>query len=765
MELKKFLEFLTKFKKVYFFILTVLIMRSSFTFACSWEPACDNFECSSVFDPEFIEKPQLVPFFLSETTFYILGDVESDKMRDLSSKKIKRLNAEEWNKFFEGQLTDSLLENLVMGLPLVQLDELIFSLKDKIKPKSPNVLKLYLQLINNPNQALLKHALYYLGFAKRVEPLAMKNDDFNNWGIPIAEKNPAQTSLDIDKMIEAAEVSMKGQTNKFLLARYRFQILRLYFYSKRFDDVVKYFDEHLADYLGAGSIEYRSYEFVAGSLFKSKKFARANSIYALLFDKFPALRLEAWVDFHPQEETDWNETLKMAKIPREQMILWLLLGLKVDGARALTKIIEIDPHFDFLPLLLVREVNKVEQAVGLDNLLLKNTKNDKKISKVNEATLSALKNAFEGGKVGPLGIWALALAHVYAFNEDEKNFSKFLAEAKKNKLKSAGFENQLRMTEFFGRILFLKGPPENDVHYFAKEFTWLLASKKIRMTTLREWSQKKMSDLYEKKGDWIRQFAWKNEAQNPIYRNNVKVDELLTFLTTKASGSQASLDEFVKKIYPSSKLDLQKLMAINLTYADKLEDVFAIYKSNVALGAEKLLANPFKERINDCHDCDFEEVKDNRPYTRLSFIKKMLELKKLSEGQGEVAAKANFELGTAFYNLTYFGNARDYSMTKESNIPERSFSGTLSENYYNQALVKSTTDEMRAKITFMKAKIDHNNIYNSFFDKDLDLLYQVFTPSPAFKVLKEKFSGTQYYQEILKECGYFGKYVKGKSLP
>ena len=63
--------------------------------------------------------------------------------------------------------------------------------------------------------------------------------------------------------------------------------------------------------------------------------------------------------------------------------------------------------------------------------------------------------------------------------------------------------------------------------------------------------------------------------------------------------------------------------------------------------------------------------------------------------------------------------------------------------------------ELKAKAAFMAAKCELNASYDTDGRSRSDFRRQ------WFRVLRDNFSDTRYYQEILRECGYFRAFVGG----
>src|SRR5207253_6778049 len=166
--------------------------------------------------------------------------------------------------------------------------------------------------------------------------------------------------------------------------------------------------------------------------------------------------------------------------------------------------------------------------------------------------------------------------------------------------------------------------------------------------------------------------------------------------------------------------------------------------------------------INDCHDCDF--AAPHTKSTKLGFTERMLALSKLATGRGQEAAQASFELANGFYNMSYYGNGRDIYESPYANLgpgygggnAHLAFNMDLAEKHYLQAVQLSSNREFKAKAAFMAAKTEQNRYYNDhpMRDDKSDI-----HPGKYYKLLKDTYADTQYYQEIIRECGYFATYV------
>ena len=120
----------------------------------------------------------------------------------------------------------------------------------------------------------------------------------------------------------------------------------------------------------------------------------------------------------------------------------------------------------------------------------------------------------------------------------------------------------------------------------------------------------------------------------------------------------------------------------------------------------------------------------------------------------------------AYYNFTFYGSSRvfyycpivDEGSSMSGMISKDQVGNllnmTLAKKYYTMALTAATTDEQKAKCTYLLSKCERNEWYNSGgSDNGTDFI--------AFKnfIGLKKYTNTKYYKEVIAECGYFKKYA------
>jgi len=187
--------------------------------------------------------------------------------------------------------------------------------------------------------------------------------------------------------------------------------------------------------------------------------------------------------------------------------------------------------------------------------------------------------------------------------------------------------------------------------------------------------------------------------------------------------------------------------------------------------ATELPGNPFNGKIKDCNDCD-HAAKQSVKYSQLQFLKKVKEMQdKIAAGE-DVYNNALL-VGNAFYNASYFGNARTFYYNNIISEYGNSISDEHAKilygmdnvkKYYTMAQKAAANNEQKAKMAYMLAKIERNEFYtNQYFTRAEG--YWGYKDGADFKKwqgfvdLKNNYSDTRYYQEVINECGYFRKYL------
>jgi hypothetical protein len=235
---------------------------------------------------------------------------------------------------------------------------------------------------------------------------------------------------------------------------------------------------------------------------------------------------------------------------------------------------------------------------------------------------------------------------------------------------------------------------------------------------------------------------------------------------------KTGFDDFVLSVYTMHRDNIFEYQAVDLMLKGKISEALQKFELSPGSGNEELLGDPFLIHIQDCHDCD-HDASQKIKYTKLSFVKRMLELETNIKTDPRNAPEYYFELANGFYNISYFGNARVFYQTAiepynfidwdefsfyggEGDINKSPvFNCGKAKNFYIKAMELSKNTEFKAKCCFMAAKCEQND----FFLSKPKGYKGNFKSGNYFRQLKNNYSRTNYYKDIIKECGYFKTYL------
>lgn len=717
---------------------------------------CDDLECMSFFAPEVIQNPAESPFFRSYRIYYQHAyDVEADELRNTAST-----NLDEWFTYFGGSLKRGTLQWLINKMPSGELANLSSVISGTPAPLSPNgqtIAKLF-QAYGQNTKVL--NALAYLEMAKRAEPIANRRSGDGQWDPDEPKKHLSEDTKTADELIAASPGLLK-KADPFISARVRFQVIRLYFYTTRYAQAQSYFLANRA-LVTSSSMRWRFLETAAGAYYKDKQYGMANYLYSLVFGNFPSEKKTAYFSFHPMEQADWNQSLDLAKTTREKTVLWQLLGIYADGMAAIDQILSLDPQSDLLPLLLVREVNKAEEDWSTNRLQGQyGDPNPPKPDRdaVGVERLARLKAIADGGQVSKPYLWKLAVGHLEALAGDETLARQYLLASANGMPNNGVIRGQARASLLLASVRALTGVSQAAEPMLARELTWLGAYSKnaanFRAANLDQWLLTELGTIYAQGGDNVRSLMLHDRNSDLTYRDPNAVNAILTFRARATSA----FDTFLVRNYDYSASQLRQLQALASLYKGDLAAAAAYLKQAGGTAENSpVYANTFTGRIVDCHDC---EIQAKPVSTVAKLVAKLTALTAQANGTGEEAAKASLLLGNAYYNISYYGNSRAVYDTPHDNLKDDLYEGRkdsmitlnqdLANRYYDRAAALSKNEELRAQATFLAAKTEQNRWYNTHDQDDGSDIH----PGKYYQLLKSTFTDTQYFKEVIRECGYF----------
>lgn len=738
-----------------------------------WE--CDD-ESYSFFDPKIIDQPQVSPFFVTCHSLYD-GEYANEETLD-------NLNEKEWETELHQQLDATTLHQ-IFNLNKVDVDS-IFGHVNKTAPYFTNEVqdKTKRELIEKLIALNNKPVVDYFQFSKKVERIMYGHDYWDY-------ENKAVDTLMYVAAVDEAKQAMVNTKSKFLKTRYAFQVQRLLFYLNRYDDCATWYTEKLNPLNPSGTLHYRTMAYYAGCLYHKKQYAISNYLFSLIYDQFYPLKIDAFTSFHPWEDADWNSTLSMAKSTHEREVLWQLFGVFADPLKGMKEIYAINPKSAQLDLLLTRAINIYERQQmpnseyqnsmeGNEDPLLDTASNRKvfdssnsfnafKTSAAQKELTTFIKTVADKNNTNNYCLWLNAAAYLCWMNNNYKESEKYLNRLEKCNPISELNKSQMAITTLlvkYGKIE--KFTPQSEQQLYDLIANGLDKFPNEKSQKVYQYILQNLNQKYTSQGKTLMAELC-SASDRDYYKEEENMDVMLKFMRqpNHTNWEKYLLDQYRIKAY-----NIIEYKAINELKDFHFDAALKWFEMDSLSGSAMLYANPFTIHINDCHDCDFAAPQKMK-YTKYSFTLKLKELLTKAETAKDSNEKAQnyFLFANGLYNMTYYGNGRmitscydftpiDYNTidwsTYKTPDPDESGGCEFAMANYEKARTFATKKEFAAKCAWMCAKCQLNNSYSSINDEDF-----VSPDSGYYKVMRDSYSDTKYFKEVITECGYFCSYMGG----
>ncbi len=776
------------------FLISISVFVIGFT-AYLLSCAIDSWGMAYYFNPEITQSKTYKPFYrITSQTLY--GIEKYSTIADGDS-----LNILEWQGYFKNKLTYDELAYILYKIRVEDVDAIMHmqnpgtDLKDSLRAVAAALAA---------NKATAGEFLAYLRVAKECEPVAVYGaqywydyDDEATKNAKDPRKNEQLTSGLISKVLTALPLAK----NTFIRQRYEFQAIRLYYYSRKFQECYNSYRQY-AESFPSGITKYRAMSYAAGALVGLKRYAEANYIFSRIYDNCEPMRIGAYYSFHPVEEADWNQCLRLAKSNREKAVLWHLLGIYKDPLRAMQEIYALDTKSDLLDVLVSRYINQLEESLWLGN---DQSLRSYQISYIPRSevipadAMNFIVSVAKNGNTNKPQLWDLASSYLLTAKGRFDEALAVLAKVQVSGEKDVDICRQVCITRL---MCVLNSVSKIDAEVEKKitpDFMYLTLHQpeSYYVSDPLNWAKSRLAECYRKQGDVV-----KGELLDPrgryFYDKAAQMKKMIAFMD---KPEKSEIERYYLLQYPMSRKSLYDYMAVNEFYYGSIEKALALYKegnnaekyqvkkavldgyydslkkvyNGPNIFAEtKLLGEPFIIHINDCHDCDHAaEIPVHM--TKVEFVNKILLLKNMVDKDPKKHAMQAYELANGFYNATYYGNARVFYVTdvghnytswyddvdtlKVKPLKELPiYDCSRAAYYYKLAYDNVTNREIKAECAFMLAKCEQNAF---FYSKPADYPGD-FKAGKYFRLLKKEYSQTNYYKEIIQECGYFRTFLSSK---
>lgn len=758
-------------------------------YACGGGDDWDFFGYNSNFTPETFTDKSYSPLFLSGDVFYGIGFDTQHNSRFNEDLKL------DWNNYLKTKVDTATVNYFLIGDLTPRYSDEAKAAKNKaeitdlhvfFKTKKANAASLKWGKKLNLKDDKIKSFIEFLYLAQKIETVSIGED---YWSYdPVV----AKTFNDL-KMIQSIENVYNTTSDAFLKNRYWFLTVKAYFYSSNKPKTVEFFNKTEKS-VPKNILYYRALSYVAGVKYQQKKYSESNYLYAQVFDKCPEMRVVTAYSFHPQNETDWNKSLAMAKDNKEKAALWAIHGYYKDETQAIEKIYELDPKSEHLNYLLTRLVNKQEQDINnsfeesakenvpAKKLTVAETKELNK-SKIDKKAFDLVSKITTSSNTEKPYLWNIALGYLQTLKGDYANADSNFDKTEKIMPKTELAKYQLRLLRFVNNMSKIEKLTTSNEKTILADLNWLYQElpktykgQEFRYQNASSWSRSYLATLYKASANPVMteifgesRYSYWNDG-NAFYDNEKNLLAMKAFLT---KSDKTEIEKIGAGIYSLKLKDINNFQAVQATFKNKIPEAIAFIKETDSVQYYNFLGNPFNGNIKDCHDCEHAAYQKKK-YSQIEFLNTIKAMQdKLA--QKEDVYTNSLLLGNAFYNITHFGNGRTFyeiSIVGYGSSPY-SFRDSMkkmitncevSKMYYQKAFEAATTKEQKAKCIYLLSKCERNDYYNKKYN-NVTNWWSVeddkinFIAWDGFKALKKDYSDTKYYQDVIAECGYFKTYM------
>ncbi len=622
-----------------------------------------------------------------------------------------------------------------------------------------------------------EYTVDYLLYAKDCEPHVTYYDDWDR---------PQKDTIEMQSLIERGLKEFRQSKSHYIKLRYAYQIIRLAHYKKNYAQTLRLHDFLLPKINQFDSIlNYWIMGHRAGALRAQGKNVEASYLYSLIFAQCPSKRETAYRSFKITDQEQWDELLLMCQDDQERSTLYAIRASQ-NSARAaeeMEKIYALFPESPQLELLLVKEMKKLEKdLLGIDfndkvksNLRFYGYPRKKRGDYV-ISLHKLVQKVVEEAQVKNLELWKIADGYLEFLAGDyyaadltfEKIDEEITTEALKEQL--AVFRLALKMNRW-----------ENFDSEDETEIADIIEENPLykKYKDFPDFMNDRLSFVYKNQGNPGKAFRVRHPFAALKPNPQTEIVEDLLKICREAEPTKFERALIKKDADVTIESDLMDMKGTRYMAMGKMEAALEVLKRIPRNDWELYKFNPFLERLGPCVHCPIPD--STELFTKVEIIQKIFELEYKAKSDYENSAIYHYQLGNAYYNMSYFGYAWDaidyfrsganWSFDKDRVFPYASSPFGNRENhdlsialsYFEQSRAEAKNPELAARAAFMAARCELNSFFVSSQSRYNSYLNTIPVIPPEYRryyqLLNENYHQTNFYQDIIEECKFFAAYA------
>ncbi|MEZ5043473.1 MAG: hypothetical protein R2828_26485 [Saprospiraceae bacterium] len=753
----------------------------------------------SLIHPFLMEEPLEEPVLLSRSL------VSADLFGEASERKIGDENIAEWRTYFDQVPTEEAISQVIYQSSIEDL----MAIGQKIRQPKRSLSEAW------QNNAAVQHLLHkkdtafvnYLIYAKQCEPLAtiedgqyMEVDGDWKW-VPKDETAAAN-------LVEMGQACYSEVKDKYLKMRYAFQLVRFDHYYG--GNPVATYDQYVKPLEKIGSVmQYWAMGHVGGFLAMSddlKEKIEGNYLLAKVVSHTKSRAIANWRSMNINTDMEWDMLQMRCQSKEEKANLHYLRSLDQQslGLEEMQQIYALDPTFEKLDVLLIREIQKMERVLLKELFPSKHELPfqyqditvDFAKSYVRRLKTFVAQVAKEG-KTERQPLWQVSEAYL-AYLAGEYEASKELFQLAKKQLKGNDFlKDQLEIFEFalelsrketidepleswLGQLITKNKAFQTNLKFGTIDYAFDEASQE--WTDIEDWYYdydnfdfitKKMAHLYAKKEEIGKAYLCRYSIYGLKYFMNSQIaKQVLAIMDEPNKNAWESF--LVQKEAIKDRNEVLDILATSLIGEERYQEALDVLKQLPA--QEASFYNPFESQMSDTKLAI--DSTTNNWMNKANIVQRQLQLAKaIQQGAGNEAAN-HLAMGNFLYNTSYWGHAwqvRDYYISVNSlygyNQPKNFMDygevngnpGGIVENIefidlskaktHFQNAMKKGSPEIAAQACFMLAKIAYSESLLEINERDFKPRNQL------YEKMLSQYGDTDYFKSAIRECKFFEHYV------
>ncbi|GAA3513916.1 hypothetical protein GCM10022393_29680 [Aquimarina addita] len=727
-------------------------------------------EYFKILDSKILTDPTLSSFLYCPE--YLFCDKEKEEITDR--------NITEWEEYFTNSFTAKELKSLIYTSTVVDIKEIISGKNTQYKDR--------FKKIGSDKRNIF---LNYLLFAKRNQRVQSGKETYNSWYQGESE-NP--DALDKEELlVEAFELYAK-EKDRFIKNRYAFQIIRLCHYLGKNEEALKVFDSYLVDDKKSNYIFYRSLEQKAGVLYNLKEFEKSISSFLEVYKELPDRRETCASSIRLLLSKTEKSNAISYHLQKENQEVFRFFNTFYNSSSELVeaeRLANMNPDSSYLELIIMRIAEQLQH----DLFIIKSTivsdhydylTNNRFDTKYINRLETIVSNQLNINTTKNMDLWKIHKGFLSIYQGEMQSARAILAEISEQ---SRYFAQAQRLV-FISKVLTIN--EQIDRNELNQLYIETQKNKHID-NNCYDFFINHVALVYKSNQNEILAILMSQEKSNLVQRHYVLEKSIEAFQQFLDIPDKTDFENHILSLLPPKNPQdyIYEMRGTMFFRSNQLEQAIAQYQSIEKQSDyydDGIRSMIFSGAIREFFDVPFEEQNDliAQKYShfftgkvitdeyhhdnKLLLAKTLLKIEAAAQRNPDKAGEYYYMLGNAWYNLSergwfpgalnYIYNDERYELfyydTQLDQLDDYS-SMQHADAYYKLAQNTSSNEEIKAKSTFMLAKIHPcYNIYGDYNDQHLEFCGD---HSSYFEILSKQYADTQFMKEVIKECSYYRHYL------